>query len=307
MASTESDQMAEFFANVAARTRVDLDPVTRRDILERMHLCGTEPEGVTYAEVDAGGVPAMWCIPADYDEDSVLMWNHAGGSVVFSMHSDRKLAGHLAKAAGVRALVVDFRRSPENKFPAQQDDVETAYRWLRAQGFKPESIVSGGHSIGGNLAVSLALRLRDLGEALPAAVLTVAAWFDIELTNKSLETNAATDKSLTVPLMKFFRECWLGGTGTAYDDPRVNPLHADLNGLPPLNVYYGAYEILAGGVVEFANRAKAAGLDVALHSVPQGQHLFLLGAGRVPETNTAIAQMGNWVRSKLGLAAQPAV
>jgi monoterpene epsilon-lactone hydrolase len=305
MASVESDQMAEFFATVAARTSVDLSPITRRDILESMHLNGTEPEGVTYAEVDAGGVPALWCIPAGCDDACVLMWNHAGGSVVFSMHSDRKLAGHLAKAAGVRVLVVDFRRAPENKFPAQGDDVETAYHWLLSQGYQPEKIVSGGHSVGGNLAVSLALRLRDQGEALPGAILTVAAWYDIELTNPTLETNAATDKSLTVPLMKFFREGWLGGTGTAYDDPRVNPLHADLAGLPPINVYYGAYEILAGSVVEFADRAKAAGLDVSLHAVPEGQHLFMFGAGRVPETNAAIAEMGSWVRSKLGLAALP--
>jgi len=306
VATVQSDQLAEFFAAVAKRTKVDLDPVTRRDILERMHLCGTETEGVTYAEVDAGGVPALWCIPAGCDDDSVLMWNHAGGSVVFSMHSDRKLASHLAKAAGVRVLVVDFRLSPENKFPAQQDDVETAYRWLLSQGYQPEKIVSGGHSVGGNLAVSLALRLRDQGLALPGAILSVAAWYDIELKNPTLETNAATDKSLTVPLMKFFRECWLGGTGTTYDDPRVNPLHADLTGLPPINLHYGAYEILAGAVVEFADRAKAAGLDVSLHSVPAGQHLFLFGAGRVPETDTAITQMGRWLRSKLGLTELPA-
>jgi epsilon-lactone hydrolase len=304
MASTESDQMAEFFATVAARTKVDLEIITRRDILERQHLLGTEPEGVTYAEVDADGVPGLWCIPAGCDDDSVLLWNHAGGSVVFSMHSDRKLAGHLGKAAGVRTLVVDFRRAPENKFPAQEDDVATVYRWLLDQGYRAGKIVSGGHSIGGNLAVRLPLRLRDEGRPLPGAIVTVAGWFDVELENATLETNAATDKSLTVPLMKFFRDAWLGGTGTAYTDPRVNPLHADLGGLPPMNISYGAYEILAGGVVEFADRAKAAGLDVSLHSVPEGQHLFLFGAGRVPETNAAIAEIGRWIRSKLGLAAR---
>ena len=66
------------------------------------------------------------------------------------MHSDRKAAGHIAKAAGVRALALDFRRSPEHKFPAQTDDVDRAYGWLLAQGHRPEHIVSSGHSIGGN-------------------------------------------------------------------------------------------------------------------------------------------------------------
>ena len=146
MATVQADQLAEFFAAVGKRTKPDLDVVTRRDILERMHLCSSEPEAVTYAEVDAGGVPAMWCIPAGCDDGTVMMWNHAGGTVVFSMHSDRKLAGHLGKAAGVRTLVVDFRRAPENKFPAQEDDVATVYRWLLDQGYRAGKIVSGGHS-----------------------------------------------------------------------------------------------------------------------------------------------------------------
>jgi acetyl esterase/lipase len=219
------------------------------------------------------------------------------------MNSDRKAAGHLARAAGIRALVLDFRRSPENKFPAQQDDVETAYRWLLSQGYRPEKIASGGHSVGGNLAVSMAIRLREQRMPLPAAILSISAWYDTELKNATLESNAETDKILSMPLMEFFRESWLGGTDTAYDDPRVNLLYADLSGLPPINIYYGAYELLAGEVAEFADRAKAAALDVSLHSVPAGQHLFLLGAGRVPETDAAIDEMGRWLRSRLGLAA----
>ena len=218
------------------------------------------------------------------------------------MNSDRKAAGHLAKAAGIRALVLDFRRSPENKFPAQQDDVETAYRWLLAQGYRPEKIASGGHSVGGNLAVSLAIRLRDQSIALPAAILSISAWYDPELKNPTLKSNAATDKILSMPLVQFFRESWLGGTGVAYDDPRVNLLYADLAGLPPINIYYGADELLVGEAIEFADRAKAASLDVSLHCVPAGQHLFLLGAGRVPETDAAIAGMGQWLRSKLAVS-----
>jgi epsilon-lactone hydrolase len=169
MASEQSNHLAAVLGAAQDRLRnPDLGLPTVRDIAEAAAALGKEPEGVTYAEVDAGGVPALWCIPQGSDVDSVLLHCHAGGTVVFSMNSDRKAAGHLAKAAGIRALVLDFRRSPENKFPAQQDDVETAYHWLLAQGYRPEKIASGGHSVGGNLAVSLAIRLRDQSIAPPA-------------------------------------------------------------------------------------------------------------------------------------------
>jgi epsilon-lactone hydrolase len=302
MASVQSYHLAEVFGAVQDRlNNPHLGLSTVRDVVDALGNAAKEPEGVTYAEVDAGGVPALWCIPEGCDTDCVLLHCHAGGSVVFSMNSDRKAAGHLAKAAGIRALVLDFRRSPEHKFPAQQDDVETAYRWLLSQGYRPENIASGGHSIGGNLAVSLAIRLRDKRIALPAAILSIAAWYDPELKNATYKTNAKTDKILSMPLMEFFRESWLGGTGVAHNDPGVNLLYANLAGLPPINIYYGAHEVLAGEVREFAHRARAASLDVSLHSVPAGQHLFLLGAGRVPETDAAIAEMGQWLRSKLAV------
>jgi acetyl esterase/lipase len=231
------------------------------------------------------------------------LFNHAGGTVVFSTTSDRKAAGHLAKAAGIRALVRDFRRSPENNFPAQQDNVEAAYRWLLSQCFRPDKIASTGHSVGGNLAVSLAIRLRDQGLPLPGAILAVSGGYDTELKNLTLQTNAETDKILSVALLEFFRDSWLGGTDTAYNDPRVNLLYADLAGLPPINIYFGAHEVLVGEIHEFADLAKAAGLDTSLHGVAEGQHLFLLGAGRVPETDAAITEMGQWLRSKLAVNA----
>ena len=303
MASEQMQQLAALFGSGRERfSRNNQGLQDVRDICEGLHAASAEPEGVTYAEVDAGGVPALWCIPADCDANSVLLHCHAGGSVVFSMHTDRKAAGHLAAAAGVRALVLDFRRSPENKYPAQHDDVEAAYRWLLARGYRPEKIAIGGHSIGGNLTVGVAVRLRDKGAPLPAAMLAISPFFDFELKNPTIDDNAESDKLLSRPLLEFFRDCWLGGTGVGYDDPGVNPLYADLAGLPPVSVYYGEHELLAGEAIEFAQSAKGAALDVTLHPIPDGQHSFILGAGRVPEADQAIQQMGRWLRSKLGLA-----
>jgi acetyl esterase/lipase len=193
VASKQLKHMNELYASIKERySKPDIDLATIRDIVENLHLAATEPEAVTYAEVDAGGVPALWCIPAGYVPDRVLLHSHAGGTVVTTMHTDRKALGHIAKAVGVRALVVNYRRSPEHKFPAQIDDLEKAYRWLLARGIRPENIASIGHSIGGNLAVSLAVTLRDKGAPLPAAILSVSPWYDMEMKNETLESNAAT-------------------------------------------------------------------------------------------------------------------
>ena len=305
MVSTQNKQMAQFFASVTERmSHGDFDVPSIRDIYETLHLAASEPEGVSYAEVDIDGVPALWCIPADCDVDRVLLHAHGGGTVIFSMHVDRKAVGHIAKAAGTRALVLDYRRSPEHKFPAQIRDLEKAYNWLLAKGIRAENIAATGQSIGGNFAVSLAIELRNKGVAMPAAILSVSAWCDIELKNDAITSNAKTDKLLSKPILERFREAWLGATDTAWNDPRVNLLYADLAGLPPIQVYYGEHEVLVGEIIEFAKRAKDAGVDVSLNSVPEGQHNFILGAGRVPEVDEAIEQMGQWLKSRLWPAAR---
>jgi monoterpene epsilon-lactone hydrolase len=159
MTSNESREFSQSWAALRERmSDPDLDLATIRDIVETVHIAAKEPEGVTYAEVDAGGVEALWCVPANSEPRTVLLHNHMGGSVVTSMHCDRKPAAHIAKAAGMRSLVVNYRRSPEHKFPAQIEDVEKAYDWLLGQGYRAENIASVGHSFGGNLAVSLALK-----------------------------------------------------------------------------------------------------------------------------------------------------
>jgi acetyl esterase/lipase len=302
MVSNEAIEFANFLAALRTRSsdpRFDLPTI--RDIIETIQLASKEPEGVNYVEQHVGGVEALWCVPAGSDESAVLLHNHMGGTVVASMHSDRKAAAHIAKAAGVPSLVLNYRRSPEHKFPAQIEDVDNAYRWLLEQGYRPANIASVGHSIGGNFAVSLALRLRDSGAALPGAILSISPWVDMRLSNPTIESNADADKLLSRPLLELFRTLWLDDTGVGWNDPQVNLLVADLSGLPPIAIYYGADELLAGEAAELAQRVQAAGNDVLVRSVPAGQHSFIVAAGRVPEVDHAITEMGNWLRSKLGL------
>ncbi|MET7356754.1 hypothetical protein ABZT42_55720, partial [Streptomyces mirabilis] len=57
-------------------------------------------------------------------------------------------------------------------------------------------------------------------------------------------------------------------------------------------------KVLAGEDEEFAARVKDAGIDTATVVVPEGQHSYVYGVGRVPEADAAIAQIGAWVRAK---------
>jgi epsilon-lactone hydrolase len=302
MGSPELAQYADFYADHNARWALTDNLSIWRDISERLHQLTSEPEDVAYQDVTANGVPAILVMPADSSPEHILLHSHSGGSVTSSMWQERKAVGHLAKAAGARALAINYRLAPENKFPAQIDDVEAAYRWLLDQGYDPSRIVSSGDSIGGNYAVNLALTLRRKNAPLPGAVLSMSPWFDMELKNDSIDTNASLDKMLSRDGLRFFSTSMLDGSGIAVTDPRINLASADPTGLPPTMIFYGEYELFVDDATQFAERARAAGVDLELRSLPEGQHNFFLGAGRVPEIDAAVAEMGAWVRSKIGLA-----
>lgn len=278
----------------------DMDLPTMRDMFEEWHLPTTEPAGVTYAEVDAGGVPALWCIPEQCAADRVVVWTHGGGYVVGSMHSHRKVAGHLAKAVGARALVLDYRRAPEHPHPAQVDDAVAAYRWLvSSEGIRPEHIATTGDSAGGGLCTSMVLALRDAGDPLPAAIMPLSPFYDMEATGDSIEGNATADVLVGKDILLAMAGMFLGGGSPT--DPLANPLHADPAGLPPMLIQVGGDETLLDDSTRFAAKAQAAGVDCTVEVYPAMQHVFHFLAGRAPEADEAIASLAAWVRPKLGL------
>ena len=195
-----------------------------------------EPHGVDYLEVTDG----LWLAPHGTDGGgAALLCLHGGGFVGGSLYTHRKLFGHLAKAAGVRALLVHYRLAPEHPYPAQIEDSLTAYRWVVDQGCTPSRwrVTPSG----GGLCVQVALRLRDAGRPAPAALLLMSPWNDMELTGSTFESNAATDVFFTRPMVAGLVKAYLQ-RGESVRDPLVNPHYADLTGLPPMYIQVGADE-----------------------------------------------------------------
>jgi epsilon-lactone hydrolase len=259
-----------------------------------------EPRGVDYLETEAGGLPAMWAVPKGASTDRVLMCIHGGGFLSGSIYTHRKMFGHLAKAAGTRALLVSYHLLPEGVFPVPEGDVTNAYRWLLDQGVSASRIAFAGDSVGGWLAVTVQLRAREQGLPPPAAALLISPCVDMETTGESYETNRDADPFFKREVVRGIIRGFLGESTDARD-PRANPLYADLTGFGPLYIQAGGDETLADDARLLYERAAKAGVDARLDIFPGMLHTFQMAAGRAPEADEAIRELAGWVRPRLGL------
>ncbi len=115
------------------------------------------------------GVPAVWFIPQNSPQDKALLYLHGGGFIFGLSQPHLEMVAYLAQKLGLRTLVVDYCLAPEHPYPAPLDDCVTAYRWLLKQGLSARNIVVAGDSAGGNLTITMLMKLRDCGDRLPAA------------------------------------------------------------------------------------------------------------------------------------------
>ncbi len=269
-------------------------PAKMRADYDAMFATMPVPEDLTYAEVAPGDVPGLR-IGVPGSSNVLMLYLHGGGYVLGDPASYRGLAGEVARAAGMDALVIDYRLAPEHPFPAAVDDALAAYRALLEDGRSPGSIVLAGDSAGGGLALALLVALREAGDPLPAAALLISPWADLTGKAGSLEGKRAEDCSLTPEGLAACAAHYLGTHDPAH--PLASPALADLSGLPPLLVQVGSIEILLDDALAIAARAGAGGTAVTLEVVPGVPHVFHAFHFMLPQGRAALDRAGAFMKS----------
>ena len=299
-----NDALAKHFEQSKARQAKDPkmseDITLMRASADFVAALAGEPTEVIYAdEPDLTFLsPSLWVIPLNArTSPNVILYFHGGGFVTNGPASHRKMCGHIAKAAGTQLLSINYRMAPEHKFPAQIEDAVESYKWLLKKGYKPENIVTAGDSAGGNLCTALPLKLRELGEPLPKAIVAISPWYDmLAQEGGTIDTNIETDALIRREALQFLIAVWLEEKDKK--NPLAHLLDADPTGLPPMYINAGSYETLQDNATKFAEKAEKAGVQVKLEIGEGQQHVYPFMAGKDKNADTTIANIGKWVKSQ---------
>lgn len=243
-------------------------------------------------------------VPGTATPSGALLYLHGGGWMLFSIDTHDRLMREYAARAGVIVVGLDYRLSPEAKFPAALDDTVAALAWMRDEGatfgIDPNSLAVGGDSAGANLAVSTALKQRDLGRPAPRALLLNYGAFGPE-PGASFAHFDGPRYMLTVEEMGMF---WSNYTRGPADlrDPLAVPLLADLRGLPSALLCVAACDILADGNRAMAERFAAAQVPAELRIYEGATHSFLEAVSISRLADRALDDSAQWLRARLAPA-----
>lgn len=282
-------------------TTFDRQPATleffRQQAIDSAERLGKLPDTVDVTPVDLGGLSAEWISPAGAQPEQTLLYFHGGGYVSGSCLTHRAHVAKFVLGSGGRALLFDYRIAPEHPYPAALEDALHAYRWLLDQGHDPARIAFVGDSAGGGLCLATLVAARGQGLPLPAAAVALSPWTDLQCTGDSIVTRAKVDPFTPAGAWTVFSAYYAGDHDPA--DPLISPLYAALDGLPPLLIYAGDADVLVDDSLRFADKARAAGVDVTLHIGAGLFHCYPVCAPLFPEATEAMAAICAFIRAQL--------
>ncbi len=274
---------------------------------------------------DALSATSNWNVPEGYAFEVVLLENsrlellRQNGSqskrAVLQIHGGAFMAGlsdlyrlfaerYSAMVEGGVVATLDYRLWPEYGYPCQQQDAMDAWEYLTGPlGILPQDILVAGDSAGGNLALSLCLRLRDEGKPLPGALVCMSPWADLSNSGSSHYQNATLDPTFGVDSDSYDGRAV--GVVTGYEtglnakDPYVSPSFGDYRDFPPMLLQAAKNEVLLSDSEMIVENAQNNGVDCHLTVYESLFHVFQGSLGLLPESQEAWAEIAAFVKGAL--------
>jgi acetyl esterase len=244
--------------------------------------------------------------PSARERLPAVVFFHGGGWTLMDIDTHDPIARFIAMASGAAVLSLDYPLAPEAPFPAALGACTRFARYVAGAadslGLAAGGPAFAGDSAGANLAVAVALALRDAGAFKPSALALIYGSYDLStLARDSHRRFGDGTLPLSIERMTFFRDSYVPNVAER-TDPLVSPLRADLSGLPPCFLAVASHDALYDENFAFAARLGAAGVPVELKIYPGTIHGFLEAAAAVdaPVAKQALADVGQFLAKGFG-------
>ena len=245
------------------------------------------PESVSSEDVNIaveGGEIRARVLTPQGTAQSVMVYYHGGGWVVGNIDDYDLVGRHLAEKCNAIVVMVDYRKSPEHKYPVPMQDCYAALNWVEANrkkiGADKLPLIVAGDSAGGNLSAVMAQKtVAENGPKIDLQVLV----YPVTDGRMQSESFTAEDKQLflNAELMTHF---WEQYCDTAQrENADASPLLTDdVSTVAPAIVLTAEFDILVDEGKAYADKLAAADKLVAYKCFAQQMHTFFAMPDALP-------------------------
>lgn len=258
------------------------------------------PSGVDYRTVTVSQVPVELFAPPR--GQGFLLFLHGGNYLLPVVDAYRRVAEALALRSGKTVALVDYAVAPY-VYPDALGEVYLVWEWLYGQ---DDRICLLGDGSGANMALQLALLLREDAVRMPKGLVLLSPQTDMTCSGRSYYDNYYLDvvygrrhlSGADIPDAFKASPMWDYCRGMDLASPELSPLMADLTGLPPCYIAVGSHEVVLSDATRFADKAAEAEVDVTLTVGTGLFYAYPFFFRRFPEAKAAFDSLSAFIKSK---------
>ncbi|EFC48173.1 lipase [Naegleria gruberi] len=237
-------------------------------------------------------------------DGSIILHIHGGGFIAMESFSHEIYLRRWCSEMHIPIISVDYRRSPQEKFPVQIEECYAAYQWLLANcekvlGAPLKRIVIAGDSAGGNLTLAVAQRAIRDGIRLPDALVLSYPVTYLDFSPSPSRQISVIEPLVNINFLRLCGELYCKDSDNAFENPFVSPAMIDeevLKKFPPTYFDMGALDPLFDDGIYMAKRiAKNNGGRVKIQLYDALGHGYLNMIDYSKEARLASANICQWI------------
>ena len=240
-----------------------------------------------------GPISIRWYTPREPSSDATVIYYHGGGFVLGNLDTHNTICADMASETNLRVVAVDYRLTPQHRFPAHFHDALDAFAALD----EGRTIVCG-DSAGGTLAAAVCVD-RNGSEQQPIGQVLIYAFLGGVIMKLPSYEEASDAPLLTTQDVHYFEDLRSAGK-PSNNDPTYFPLvQEDFSGFPPCAAFAAEFDPIRDDSVEYVNRLQTAGVQAEctiekglVHAYLRGRHMSLDAGNSFQRICNAIRNFG---------------
>ena len=228
---------------------------------------------LNYEPFQVGEIPSEWVsVKRSHMRKFVIFYCHGGGYNTGSFHYARSITNKLSSTTSMDVLSFDYRLAPEHPYPSATEDAMAVWDYLMHLGYGARDVIVAGDSAGGNLALSLVLKLKEQKRILPRGLILFSPWTDLTGSGKSYETKVDVDPILNREYLDNAIAAY--ASGQDLKNPFISPLFGNFTGFPPTYIQVGSNELLLSDSLLLKKNLEKYHVPVRLEEYKGMWHVF---------------------------------